>query len=233
MAIWSSNAFAFVAIVHDPSNMVQNALSALRALKSNLNEAQMIKNQIESLANEMKNLEKLDFSIIDQFSGDMNELFEVTGKIQGLMQDYTDLQSEFQRLYPDFTLGTGFDSTKLVEQATDWLRASRNAVLGAAQTGAKVLESLPRSQIELETLVTRSQGAAGILQAAQAGNQISAMIAGNLQSLNAQLATFTQAQTAYQMRVDQAQAAQSASMKDVLKGWGKRRSETSTPMAGL
>jgi P-type conjugative transfer protein TrbJ len=58
-----------------------------------------------------------------------------------------------------------------------------------------------------------SQGAVGILQAAQAGNQIAATVSGNLIQLNAQLATYTQAHTAYLMEVNSASVRRKKSIK--------------------
>jgi len=220
-------------IFYDPTNHSQNILSALRALKSNINEAKAIKNQIKSLANEAENLKKLDFSIVDEFSNQMNDLFEVTGSINGLMQDFNALQDEFENLYPDFTKQDGFDAKELSERAAKWLQASRENVLGASKTGAKVLEGLPKSQQQLEELVGQSQGAAGILQATQAGNQISANVAGNLQSLNAQLATYIQAHMSFMMQQQSTQSSVEARSKEALDGWGKRKIKKKVPLAGL
>jgi P-type conjugative transfer protein TrbJ len=219
--------------VYDPSNHAQNILTALRAMKSNLNEARQIENQVKSLANEMENLKKLDFSVIDEFSNQMNDLFEVTGEINGLMADFNSLQEEFERLYPDFAEMENFDAEELAQKAKEWLEMSRETVLGASKTGAKVLENLPKSQEQLEELVGQSQGAAGILQAAQAGNQIAANVAGNMQTLNAQIATYTQAMMTYLMEQQQAKVASEVRSKEALEGWGERKTSKKVALAGL
>jgi P-type conjugative transfer protein TrbJ len=219
--------------VYDPTNHVQNILSAIRMLKSNLNEAIAIKNQVKSLANEFENLKKLPFSVVDDFDNQMNDLFEVTGTINGLMQDFNTLQREFDNLYPDWGNQVGIDPEELSRQANEWLKMSRETVLGASKTGSKALENLPRSQEQLTELMSQSQGAAGILQAAQAGNQISGAIAGNLQTLVAQLATYSQAHMSFMMQQQAAQAASQARSRDAMKGWGERKSHMSVPLAGL
>jgi P-type conjugative transfer protein TrbJ len=96
-----------------------------------------------------------------------------------------------------------------------------------------VLENLPHSQAQLEELLGQSQGAAGILQAAQAGNQISASIAGNLQTLNSQLATYSQAHMSFMMQQQAAQAAAGARGREVMDGWGERKTHTKVPLPGL
>lgn len=219
--------------VYDPTNHVQNILTALRTLKSNINEALMIQNQIKSLANEFENLKKLDFSIADDFTQQMQDLFQVTGSINGLMQDFTTLQSQFEALYPDFEQQTGIQSQALAAQSREWLRTSRETILSASQVGSRVLNDLPRSQAQVDELIAQSQGAAGALQAAQAGNQIAANIAGNLQSLNAQIATYSQAHMSYLAQYQASKASQAARSRDAMRDWGKRKTFGTAPLPGV
>jgi len=208
--------------VYDPSNFVKNTITSLNTIKSNVNEGLMLVNQVKSLANEIKNLEKLDFSILDDFSSQMNDLFEVAGTINGLMQDFSNVQDQFQELYPDLAEIEGFNVEQMANETERWLTANRDAVLGAARTGAQILENLPRSQAQLDELLTQSQGAEGIVQAAQAGNQIAANMAGNLQALNAQFATYTQAHMNHMMQETQQKQSAIAIGKDAMKSWGKK-----------
>lgn len=79
----------------------------------------------------------------------------------------------------------------------------------AAASNASVLDSLPDAGERLNKLVNQSQAATGALQAQQAGNQISAELAGQLMALRQQLALQGQAQSADQemrTRQDAAQA---------------------------
>lgn len=218
--------------VYDPTNHVQNILTALRTLKSNINEALMIQNQIKSLANEFENLKKLDFSIADDFAHQMQDLFQVTGTINGLMRDFNSLQAEFESLYPDFGTQTGIQSSQLAEQAKEWLKTSRETILSASQIGARVLANLPKSQAQVDELLAQSQGAAGIMQAAQAGNQLSANIAGNLQSLNAQLAAYSQAHMSYLAQQQASKASQAARSRGAMRDWGKRKTFGTAPLPG-
>ncbi len=214
-----SRVLAFV--VFDPSNFAQNILTAIRALMSNINEARMIANQVISLANEAKNLTKLPFDIIDDFSEQFSELFTTVGSVNGLMQNIETLQSRFEELYPDFL--SRFDPisrSSMSEDMKKWIGTTREMMLGASKTGAQVLDGLPKTQAHLQKLMSDSQGAVGILQATQAGNQIAASISGNLLSLNAQLATYTQAHTAYLMEQNSSSAAAKNRMDHVLDGWG-------------
>ena len=213
---------AHAIVVFDPSNFGQNILSAIRALVSNLNEARMIANQVISLANEAKNLTALPFDIIQEFSSQFNDLFSAVGSVDGLMQNLSTLQSKFESLYPDFSaIYDPISRSSMAADVEKWIKTTREMVLGASKTGAQVLQSLPSTQAQLDRLMSDSQGAVGILQATQAGNQIAGTISGNLISLNAQLATYTQAHTAYLMQMNGAAAAARNRMDHVLDGWAQ------------
>jgi len=194
--------------VFDAANLTQNILTAIRTLQSNMNEAQQIVNQMQSLENEFLNLESLEFSVIDDYRSQFEALFEAVGRVNGLVNDYAALEERFEELYPDWSHETELlPSEEVAVKTKEWLEKSRKAVLGASLTGAKVLENLPETQAQLGELVQNSQEAVGILQAAQAGNQIAAQVAGNLTNLNAQLAKYTEAHMSYLMKLQQEEAA--------------------------
>jgi len=214
----SSSAHAFV--VFDPSNFSQNVLQAIRELQSNINEARMIANEITSLANEARNLVSLPWDMIENFSNQFSSMFQTVGSINGLMQNLTNLESRFEELYPDFkNQWDPVSRQSMAEDMQKWLSATRDTMLGAAKTGAQVLENLPQTQADLEKLVSDSQGAVGILQATQAGNQVAATVAGQLMNLNAQLATYSQAHQSYLMALNSAAEASRNRMEHVLDGW--------------
>ena len=58
-------------------------------------------------------------------------------------------------------------------------------MLQASLTGSKALEALPRRHDRLDKLLVDSSNSVGILQAAQAGNQITAEVGASLTTLNA------------------------------------------------
>ena len=211
---------ALAIVVFDPTNFAQNVLAAIRALMSNINEARMIANQVISLSNELKNLTSLKFDIIDDFSQQFSDLFTSVGSINGLMQNIETLQTRFEELYPDFlNVYDPISSTSMAEDANKWVGTTREMMLGAAKTGAQVLDGLPKTQVHLEKLLTDSQGAVGILQATQAGNQIAATISGTLMGLSTQLATYMQAHMAFMMELNSASAGAKNRLDHVLDGW--------------
>ena len=228
--VLSSARPAFAFVVFDPSNFAQNCIQAVRELKSNLNEAQMIKNQLQSLQNEFRNLKSLDYSSIEELSDSMNELFEVVGTVEGMMQDFQGVQERFDELYPDISQMTAIDGETAAQYSRRWLEEMRNTVSGAAKTGAKVLDSLPANQDQLDTLLNQSQGAEGILQSAQAGNQIAGLMVDQLQSLNAQLAQYNQVNL-NEVMVQQSHRELSAERDSkAMDGFGERKSRQIVPL---
>lgn len=208
--------------VFDPSNFGQNVLQAVRDLQSNINEARMLANDVISLANEARNLASLPFDLIQEFTGQFQELFTVVSSIEGMMDDLANLESKFEELYPDFTERFDPVSRKsMSEDVRQWIKKTREMMEGANKVGSQVLQTLPQTQAQLETLMSDSQGAVGILQATQAGNQIAGTISGNLMNLNAQLAAYTQAHTAFLMEINSSAAAAKNRMEHVLDDWGK------------
>lgn len=203
--------------VVDVANLTQNILITIRTLQSNINEAQQIANQMQSIENEFRNLESLEYSVIDEYRKRFEDLFETLGRVQGLMQDYSTLEEEFEEAYPNWNRSSeNLPSEMIADKARQWLDRSRESILGATMTGARVLEKLPKTQGELEKLLESSQGSVGILQATQAGNQIAAQVAGSITALNAQMATYSQAHLAYLVQVQQEEAANRNRMDHVL-----------------
>ena len=207
-------------VVIDPANLVQNVLQAIRMLQSNLNEVQMIANQVQQLANDIRNLEKLPYNIVDEYTAQFEELFAAVGSVHGLMQDLSSLHSRFDDLYPDFNESfSPIPGATVSQKANEWLNESRQMMLAASITGAKVLEDIPKTHERLDKLLVDSSNAVGILQAAQAGNQIAATVAGNITNLSAQLASYTQAHSSFLMQINAGAAAGKNRLDHVLDGY--------------
>ena len=214
-------------VVIDPANLAQAVIQVARLIQSNINEAAMIANQIQSLENEFKNLAALDFNTISDFTGQMEALFETLGSIEGLMQHLAELETRFEEVYPDLsTAGFPIPSSIMAEDIHARLQRTRDMVRGALKTSARVLESMPNSQAQLAALMESSQASVGILQAAQAGNQISGEIAAQLLNLNGQLASYIQAHTAQLMAENGAALAAKNRTDHVMEDWYVPSNET-------
>lgn len=218
---FSTREVAAQAIVLDPANLAQNILEVIHLIQSNVNEAAMIANQIQSLENELRNLELLPFDIIQDFSSQLQTLFTTLGSIDGLMQHLSDLEAQFDEAYPDFSQSfSPVPGYTIAADTLQRLERTRDMVKGSLKASAQVLDSLPSNEAQLTELMMSSQGAVGILQAAQAGNQITASVASQLIGLNAQLASYIQAHTAQLMEANGANLATKNRLDHALDDWG-------------
>jgi P-type conjugative transfer protein TrbJ len=214
----------------DKANLLQSVLVALRTLQSNYNEAKMIINQVQQLENDIKNLKNLRFDVIDEFNSNFVGLYRALGRVDGVIQHLEGLERRFEELYPDYKDADSNSISKSLQQIS---RSAREMIEGALSAGAHVVDALPTTQGQIESLTQASQGSVGILQATQAGNQIAATVATQLANLNAQTAAATQATSAFQMATLQKQAAAEKAQKDALKDWGKPLKAVRVPVNPL
>lgn len=206
--------------VIDPANLVQSIIAVAHLIKSNINEAVMIKQQIESLINEARNLESLPFDIVAEFEGKYQKFYETLGSINGLIQNLSELEGKFEEIYPDYSKEPFRERRdRMAGRILNRVQKTREMIQGSLKTSATVLDGLPTTEKQLKELVSNSQGAVGILQATQAGNQIVADVAGQLMELNGQLATYIQAQSAYILEHNGKQTMAESRKLQVLEDW--------------
>ena len=220
-------AFAQLA-VFDPANFGQNMLTAARSLQSNMNQATEIANQVQQLgqqimmvSNQGRNLQALPDSLLQNYQTSFGQLLQQTSQINGLMGNLSTLQSQYQQQYPSWANSSPqMGQLNTLEQT--WRTQDASNYRSALASGATILQQLPTSQADIARLGQDSQNAPGALSAIQAGNNLSVAIAGQLQDLNTQTATFQQAElqhmAARNSGEQQAHAATVQAMSDLPKG---------------
>jgi P-type conjugative transfer protein TrbJ len=107
------------------------------------------------------------------------------------------------------------DGTIKAAAEARWLN-SVEALKRSLGVQASVIEAMARTEAEAGALIDRSQGAAGGLQAAQAGNQLLALQSKQLADLTALLAAQGQAQALEQARAAAAAADAKAHLRRFL-----------------
>lgn len=189
MLTFGSPAFATGIPVVDGANLMESIKQYLVLIE----QLRQGKQQIE---HEIRNLKKLDISAIDNYAEQFEELYDVVGEIEGMMQDVSNIKDQFEELFPDFEGNPELsDYLKAAENIDKWLKESKKMMEGNLKIGGQVLDSLPKSQEALDEMLLASKSAEGIVQATQAGNEIAAGISQNITKLNAMMAQFIQAQT--------------------------------------
>ena len=169
--------------VYDPSNYAQNVLQAARALQQVNNQITSLQNQAQMLIGQARNLASLPYSSLSALQEQVAATQALLGEARELAYNVRDIQDAFHRRYgpPDLTAS---DADLTVRAETRWA-TSVASFEDALKVQAGVVQGLETSRGEMQSLVSASQGAAGALQAAQAGNQLLALQAQQLSALTA------------------------------------------------
>jgi len=220
-------------IVFDPTNLIQNTLTAIRTLQSNLNEAtqiandvRMIANQVQQLANEALNLATLPLSLLQDLQAQLQGYAAVLRQAQGLSFQLSAVAAQYEQLYG--TVGQpARSSAALLQQASQWTQQLRQASATAMQVQS-VWERLTGQQVQIQLALTASDTAGGNLQVSQATNQLLGVMAEQQGSLQQILAASSRAEAsllAMQAAQDEAARANAAHFMDGFT--------TMTPVQGI
>lgn len=161
-------------IVFDPSNFVENALTAARSLEEINNQLLQLQNEATMLTNEARNLTKLPFNIVGQLQATLALTSQLIAQAQGIAYQLGQAQAQFSRFYPTAYGGNTSGASMAADALQRWtnsLQALRTTISMQAQSA----QNLAVDENSLAVLVQQSQGAVGILQAAQATNQLLAL----------------------------------------------------------
>ncbi|MBB3014198.1 P-type conjugative transfer protein TrbJ [Cupriavidus alkaliphilus] len=175
--------------VFDPSNFVQNTLTAVRTLEQINNQIKQLQNEGQMLMNQQRNLASLDFNIVNRLRSTLAGTERLIAEARGLAYDVQNMDADFARLYPDrYAATVGGD--QMYRDAKERWQNTLNGLHTAMRMQAQVSRDLPQDESVLADLVRQSQSATGALQATQATNQLLALQA--KQSIQAQQLQLTQ-----------------------------------------
>src|SRR6266478_1826576 len=191
-------------VVFDPSNYAQNVLRAARALQQINNQITSLQNQVQMLINQARNLANLPYSSLQQLQSSIQRTQQLLNQAQRIAYDVQQIDHAFSTTYAP--VSSGASSQTLIANAQARWQTSVAAFQDALRVQAGVVGNLDTNRIQMSALVTSSQSATGALQATQAGNQLSALLAQQLADLTATVAA--------QGRAQNLQAAQQAAAQD-------------------
>ena len=180
--------------VFDLSNFIQNTLTAARELQQIENEVTSLQNEAQMLINQARNLTSLPYSSLQQLTSTIQRTQQLLGQAQGIAYNVSNIQSQFQSLYPSGYTGST-SSAQLIADAQSRWQNTLSGFQDALKTQATVVGNLNTAQTQVTALVSSSQGATGALQATQAGNQLLALVSQQLADVIALLAAQGRAQS--------------------------------------
>jgi len=181
-------------IVFDPTNYVQNALTAARALQQVNNEIQGLENQATMMINQSRNLASLPYSALAQLQQSVSQTQLLLGQAQQIAYSVTAIDQAFTRTYPQAYSSATSSQQLLADAQTRW----QNSLAGfqdAMRVQAGVVQNLDSTRTQIGALISSSQSATGALQAAQSGNQLAALQTQQLADLTAVMAANGRAQS--------------------------------------
>jgi type IV secretion system protein TrbJ len=185
--------------VIDVSNLAQNIMTAARELQQVTNQLTQIQQFVQMLQNQARNLTSLPFSTLQQLDQSVSQITSLMGQAQGILYNVQNVQSQFQRYYPTAISPSSSDAQLMADAQTRW-QYSLSTFQHTMEVQSQIVQNLPGDQAQMDALVGQSQGAVGILQATQAGNQLLALQSKQAASIQALLASQARAQAIEQAR---------------------------------
>jgi P-type conjugative transfer protein TrbJ len=181
------------ALVYDPSNYAQNVLQAARALEQISHQITSLQNQAQMLVNQARNLTNLPYSSQQSIGQSFTQTQQLLSQAQRLAYNIDQIDHAFQRLYPN-AYSASTSSQQLTGDAKERWQNSQAAFQDSLRVQAGVVQSLATTRSEIDALISASQSAVGALQAAQAGNQLTALQIKQLADLTALIAAQARAE---------------------------------------
>ena len=160
-------------VVIDPTNLVQNILTATHTLEQINNQIQQLQHEAQMLVNQAEDLQRIDYAsiehlkrLLERIDTLMREAGEVTYEVEKSERQY---REAFPDSYEDLS------NEEIVAEAADQWRISRDAFRASIQVQSGIVTSIADARETLTDLVGESQAATGNLSVAQAGNQLVAL----------------------------------------------------------
>jgi P-type conjugative transfer protein TrbJ len=164
--------------VIDPSNLVQNALSAARSL-------QQVANQVKSLENEARNLVAIGDASTPDLIARLSEMEDLIASATALSRDLSAARRAMETLAPRGGVGSHAPDRRRLAEAQE--EAIRDALDQTLAIQALATREISRDQEALAKLADASLSAQGSLSAQQAGNELLALQTTQLMRLEALL----------------------------------------------
>lgn len=191
-------------VVFDPSNYSQNLLTAARSLQQINNQITSLQNEANMLANQAKNLSRIDFPELQALTRTLQQIDRLMGQAQGIRFQVSGLDQQFRQLFPQ-SFGQALRLNNQVIAARGRLDTAMTAYQHTMTVQAQVAENVQADAQTLASIIAKSQNAEGALQAQQATNQLLALTAKQQFQIQTMMAAQYRAETIERARQAQAQ----------------------------
>jgi P-type conjugative transfer protein TrbJ len=160
--------------VFDPANFQQNLLSAARALEQINNQVRLLQNQALMIARMDQNLVRLGPTLSPDLQRTLAALQAQLRAGEGIVLGLQATQGGYEQLFPKQASATLTYDDALRNAKARWDEAYA-AFQRAALLQGEVADGIGTDTLLLADAMARSKGAAGALEATQAGNELTAL----------------------------------------------------------
>lgn len=157
-------------VVIDPTNLVQNTISALKMIESVINEATMIANQLEQIRVLIQNTTNYPEGVWDREAlPRLLRLGRIIEQEQALAYTLSNVDGLFRERFPGYRPVTDW-----AREYDSWTRTTLDTLRGTLDAVRLHGEGFAAEQARIESLTALSDSAVGRMQAVQTGNMIAA-----------------------------------------------------------
>jgi P-type conjugative transfer protein TrbJ len=208
----ASSAWGYAAIVLDPTNLVQNTISALKAIESVINEVQMVANQIKQIENMVQNTSTYRGVWAREALPRLIRLGQIIDQEQAIAYAMAGMDRVFRERYPGYRPVT--DWAAAYDQ---WTRTTLDTLRGSLAAVRLHADDFADEQRRIQTLTALSDSAEGRMQAVQAGNMLAAEQVQQLAKLRQLMMAQINAQNVYMANQTNRDAQRAATQQEWIK----------------
>src|SRR3546814_303823 len=142
-----------------------------------------LQNQPQMLVNQARHLASLPYSALQQLQQSVQRTQQLLNQAQNIAYNVQQIDQVFSQKYASVSLTSS--NAQLISDARSRWQNTVGGLQDALRVQAGVVGNIDSNRTQMSALVGQSQGAAGALQATQAGNQLLALQAQQLADLTA------------------------------------------------
>jgi len=200
------------AIVLDLTNLVQNTISALKAIESVINEVEMIANQVKQIENLVQNTRSYAGVWDQEALPRLMRLGQIIEQEQAIAYAMAGMDRVFRERYPGYRPIT--DWAAAYDQ---WTRTTLDTLRGSLAAVRLHADDFADEQRRIQTLTALSDSAEGRMQAIQAGNMLAAEQIQELAKLRQLMMAQINAQNVYMANQTNRDAQRTATQQEWIK----------------
>jgi type IV secretion system protein TrbJ len=182
LALPLSTTPAKAAIVFDPTNHIQNVLTAARALEQ-------IRVQTEQLTAQIRSLAQNPYDHMGAIGEAMSALTQLSDQARGLAGSVQGLERQFEELYPDRP--NARNALDRIMASARRIEVARQTAQDAARLAASIDQGRSARTARMTGAISASQGAQGQTAAIQSSVQALGVMSEQLEGLQALMASQT------------------------------------------